>query len=29
MQLAADGPDEQTAVEELAKLVRSGFGEGK
>ncbi|ANM28819.1 phosphocarrier protein HPr [Acidobacteria bacterium Mor1] len=29
LQLAADGNDEEAAIEELAKLVRSGFGEGK
>ncbi len=29
LHLSADGPDEQKAIEELAKLVRSGFGEGK
>ena len=29
LQLAAEGKDEEAAIEELAKLVRSGFGEGK
>ena len=27
VELAADGPDENQAMEELAKLIESGFGE--
>jgi phosphocarrier protein len=27
VELAADGPDENRAMEELAKLIESGFGE--